>query len=354
MSRENNIFYNLVKNETSVTELFCNLMSFKPFRLLILNMIKEKGRNINPEKIDYDCFDTEISLGKDEQKHGRADILLSVDQNDEYIFEIKIESWCNLTENQPESYLKYLNNDNERLIFIIPENYYHIEEICERWKKHTGYNTDNIKENSMIFWEEVLKRIKDAELDKLNLFIKEFVEIMDSRWLYSEKIEFFNEDFHLIESTDSEEIIMNNRSVPKLIQKIYNVIDAAAVNIECSNKKSENERASDYYGYFVDSIKNGLDEKIDIWFGSQYILWEKFGHPIVIEIEINTDRDEEKYLNRIKDWGVEDLSFYEDEEYDKLCYIPFDLKKYARNKEINISKKLEEEIRDLVEKIKTI
>lgn len=30
--RENNIFYNVIRNETSLTEVFCNLMQYKVFR----------------------------------------------------------------------------------------------------------------------------------------------------------------------------------------------------------------------------------------------------------------------------------------------------------------------------------
>lgn len=43
--REENIFYNLIKNETSLTEVFCNFMKYENFRNLFIDMINEKIKN---------------------------------------------------------------------------------------------------------------------------------------------------------------------------------------------------------------------------------------------------------------------------------------------------------------------
>ena len=40
--REDNIFYNLIKNETSLTEVFCNFMRYKIFRDLFIDIVNEK------------------------------------------------------------------------------------------------------------------------------------------------------------------------------------------------------------------------------------------------------------------------------------------------------------------------
>jgi hypothetical protein len=42
MEREKNIFFNIIKNETSLTEVFCNLLNYKAFRNLFLNIVKNK------------------------------------------------------------------------------------------------------------------------------------------------------------------------------------------------------------------------------------------------------------------------------------------------------------------------
>ena len=43
--REENIFFNLIKNETSLTEVFCNFMKYKIFRDLFIDIVNEKIKN---------------------------------------------------------------------------------------------------------------------------------------------------------------------------------------------------------------------------------------------------------------------------------------------------------------------
>ena len=45
IEREENIFYNLIKNETSLTEVFCNFMKYKIFRNLFIDIVNEKIKN---------------------------------------------------------------------------------------------------------------------------------------------------------------------------------------------------------------------------------------------------------------------------------------------------------------------
>ncbi len=352
MTRNNNIFHNLVKNETSVTELFCNLMRFKPLRVLFLNIVKEKGADIDLEKIDYDCFETEVVLQDDEKKRGRADIIIEIDENNKYIFEIKIERWCGLTESQPVSYLDYLNRDDKRLFFILPEGYYNISEICKRWNSHNSYSFENIKQNNIIYWEQIIKRIKDAELDKLNPFIKEFVEIMDENWFYYEDIVFTQEEIRLLDSKNLEEYhLMTNSNVPKLMNKIFKVIEG--VNLACNSKKESVEQNSDYYGYWIKKSSYGLDDDIEVWFGVQYIVWEKRDCPIVIEVLPSSEENNKKFIEKVQSI-IPEARLYEDEDFGEICYIPFDLKKHTGDTEENLSKRLEEEIMNVVEKLKDV
>ena len=121
--RENNIFYNVIKNETSLTEVFCNLMHYKAFRDLFLSIVNKKRKKLSLEEfqissIKYNDFSTEKDLKEDGSRLGRGDLILK-NKDDEYIFELKIEKYRKLTVNQPESYLKYLKNDNTRLYLAL-------------------------------------------------------------------------------------------------------------------------------------------------------------------------------------------------------------------------------------------
>ena len=78
------------------------------------------------------------------------------------MFEIKIEIFTNLTDNQPQSYLDYLKElelESENLFFILPKGYFHLKKI---------------KNHNIIYWEDILKQIIEQKLDKENIFINEF------------------------------------------------------------------------------------------------------------------------------------------------------------------------------------
>ena len=103
IERKENIFYNLIKNETSLTEVFCNFMRYRVFRDLFIDIVNEKIKNkkniIDKSMVNFQNFDTEVALKENDEKLGRIDLQLKV--NDEiYLFEIKIETFTSLTKNQ--------------------------------------------------------------------------------------------------------------------------------------------------------------------------------------------------------------------------------------------------------------
>ena len=142
-NRVNNLFHNVIKNETSLTEFFCNLMRYKAFRDLFLNIVKTKNNAFNVSNVSYEDFDTEVKL-KDNQ--GRSDLHLTTNDT-EYIFEIKIELYTGLTANQPNGYLDYLaknknvedKNKNRNLFFILPRAYLHLGDLYQKWQAYSKY-----------------------------------------------------------------------------------------------------------------------------------------------------------------------------------------------------------------------
>jgi hypothetical protein len=217
--REENIFFNLIKNETSLTEVFCNFMKYKIFRDLFIDIINEKIQNqenrIDKSIVKFQDFDTEVFLSDNENKFGRIDLQLIINE-EIYLFEIKIVVSTSLTENQPTNYLDFLNNKNENLFFILPKGYSHINEIYEKWEEKTKYPKEEIKNHNIIYWEDILEQLKKQELDKANIFINEFCEIIGSNWFYFEKIEFTKNEFDLIfsDKKDKGYKMLENVSIP--------------------------------------------------------------------------------------------------------------------------------------------
>jgi hypothetical protein len=351
-SRENNVFFNIVKNETSVTEVFCNLMQYKPFRDMFLEIVNEKRKKLKFEELDlstikYNDFSTEKDFGKafeDDKNRGRGDLIL--DNNGDYIFELKIERYREPTSNQPEGYLKYLEDDNSRLFFIVPKNYMHKDEIYDRWYKKTGYSKENI-ENHFIFWEDIIKQIRKKELDKLNLFINEFCNILDYRWFYYQNIVFSYYEIDLLfqnQKNKKEELMMlMDTNLPKVMSKLFQIVE------EVDNKfdtKRESTKTEEYYGYLLKD-KN-IPDNWDIWFGIDYEIWEIHNCPLTIQI-YSEDAEE---MKKIKNLGLDLKQFsYQDGDTLDVFFITLE-KSIFENNDMNITKAFQYKISEVLDKVK--
>lgn len=286
VTRENNIFYNVIRNETSLTEVFCNFMQYKVFRNLFIELINKKRKILNLKEIHsssikYDDFFTELYLKEEDTKFGRGDLILK-NKDIDYIFELKIEKYTTLTKNQPESYLKYLKNDNTRLYFIIPKGYMHKDTIYDRWTDFTDYTRTEI-DNHIIFWEDIIKEIRDKEIDKLNLFINEFCNILDYRWFNYPEIRFSNFEVKVLfqehKSKKKELTMLIDINMPNIISKLFKIVEAANDKLDTTK---DNSKTDAYYGYILKN-KN-ISENIEIWFGVDFEIWEQHSFPLSIQV----------------------------------------------------------------------
>jgi len=347
-SREENIFYNIIRHETSLTEVFCNLMQYKAFRDLFLNFVKEKTKNLSFENfnnIKYNDFETEKEFkfyeeeSKEDKKIGRGDLILNID-GIEYIFELKIENYTRTTNNQPDGYLKYLEEQNiendikdsdysKRLFFIIPREYMHKKDL------------NKVKEN-ILYWEDFLDVLKESELDKINLFIEDFCKILNDNWFYYEDIKFISQELKLILNQNKIEGIklLENMNIPNLMNKLFNIVDEVKV------KNNKNPTAlklnCDYYGYFLKNKSYNIPEKWTFWFGVDFKLWAERNAPITIQISLD---DQEEMIKVKKQLSLEE---YKNKDIT-IFYFPLNNKIF---KSENIAKEIEKEIEKLLEKIK--
>jgi hypothetical protein len=346
-NRENNIFYNVIRNETSLTEVFCNLMQYKAFRDLFLNIVNQKRESLKLEKlqvasIKYNNFSTEKAFKEEDTKLGRGDLILE-DRGSEYIFELKIERYTKLTSNQPEGYLKYLKGDDSKLFFIIPKDYMHKDDIYTRWNEETGYAKERIK-NHIIFWEDIIKYIRQNELDKLNSFINEFCNILDYRWFYYPNIKFLTYEIEILfqkQKNKKEELLMLlDANIPKIVSKLFKIVEEAKTKLEI---KKDDNRTEETYGY---AVKNkDISEEVTIWFGVDYEIWEKCNFPLTIQIY----SDDEKQMDKIKSLNFSTTFQYEDEI--EITFIGLE-KNVFENQEENIIEVFVDKINKIIEKLK--
>lgn len=354
--REENIFYNLIKNETSLTEVFCNFMRYENFRNLFIDMVNEKIRNqenrIDKSRVEFQDFDTEVILGDNENKFGRIDLQLKVNEEEIYLFEIKIETFTSLTPNQPTNYLDFLNDKNENLFFILPKGYFHKSEILNSWESKNHYTKREIENHNIIYWEDILKQLRKQELDKVNIFIEEFCKILDFRWFYFEKIIFTKNELDLMFSNKKEKgyKMLENVNIPELMNKLFQIVVDVANHLNNTQKRRD-EQNSMFYGYYLNNA-NLISNKLNIWFGVDYDLWRKKKVPLSIQIlsksqDEKSNKDIEEFLS---DKKIDKVSFkkFKDKNENIIYYISLE-KSIFENKDENITKELTNKIRKVID-----
>jgi len=358
IEREENIFYNLIKNETSLTEVFCNFMKYKIFRDLFIDIVNTKIKNqenrIDKSIVKFQNFETEVPLKENEEKSGRIDLQLKINENEKYLFEIKIEVLTKLTDNQPSGYLTYLKNDNfyknENLFFILPRRYFHKNEILEKWEEETKYSKEEIENHNIIYWEDILKQLKKQELDKINTLINEFCEIIGYKWFYFTKVEFTKVELDLIFSDKKEKgyKMLENISIPVLMNKLFQIIDLTAEKFNYLSK--EDRQNSNFYGYILNKNAHKMSKNInfDIWYGIDYEMWEQTKNPISIQLaNINDIEHVELFIKNNQ------LNFKKFEYEDKSITFYISLEKEVFEQEDkNITEELTDKINEVIQLLK--
>lgn len=123
--RDPNIFYKLVTDEVSTTELLSNLMRFEDFRRLLLSILLTQRC---ASQVRFEDISTRARLDE-----GEPDVV--IDNSEIYAFiEVKVVPWCRLTLRQRDlSYLKALSKEHRKegrwLVFLVPDNWKYTGEL---------------------------------------------------------------------------------------------------------------------------------------------------------------------------------------------------------------------------------
>lgn len=338
MERYENIFYNIVKNETSLTEVFCNLMMYKSFRNTFLEFVKDKNESfgVDIDKIKFEDFDTEKDFGfieyEEDKKVGRGDLILS-DNGREYIFELKIEIYTSTTKNQPNGYIDYLeerkkeypNQSKEDLFFLLPKNYKHKKDLT------SIEETYRVCENNILYWEDFINLLKIKGLYDV-FYIKDFIDILNYRWFYSEKFEFNEFEKNII--SNKRKIKMDEKTIPQIMMNLTQKIDLISSQLkQIDGFKLKDSKDENGYGVYINDV---------IWFGMDYKFWEKNGIPLSIGIDGSNNEYIKLLQNEFRDKVIE-VKYETDEIYYHLPLSIIDEYKNTdtiKDEVVNIKKSL--------------
>ena len=101
--------------------------------------------------------------------------------------------------------------------------------------------------------------------------------------------------------------------------------------------------------YFLENSKYEISDKLVIWFGIDYKIWEIKRFPIIIQIEAN-EREEDINLEIFLENKIEYTKF-EYENGDIIFYIPLE-KGVFENEDKNITEELTHKINEVINVLK--
>lgn len=264
MARSQNIFYNIVNSENSMTELLCNFMAFKPFRNAFIKLFFEN----DPELVSFDDIQTQYTT---DINQSRPDMVFS---NDDCEFLIEIKIWdTGLTINQPKSYLEYLKNikkQNKCLVFLIPSNYCHLNEWKRRSDEWFKENQCNIP-IKIVYWNEIINCIENNDLNVFGDQFRDFHDLLKSTF-----------EIKQITFSRVEVKYMFSPEMPRSLIKLYAIIDQVKnyfSQIYSVSKSMNNEE----YGIY---IRRREDKSNLLYLGVWYPFWEEQGCPLCYGVDI--------------------------------------------------------------------
>jgi len=269
MEREKTIFSNVVNSENIMTELFYNLLVYKPFRDAFLELFLSKDELIY---FEYDHFETQYNLINN---LGRPDLIIS-NEKYEIFFEIKIDD-IELQNSQPKSYLEYLCREsgvpNKLLILLVPKNYKFKNEWKLRIEKFDNEHQEKKVNTLFCFWEDVIEIIERYNLNMLSQIFSEFLELL-KMWYDPKTITFnYKEVTHMFLD-----------EIPKITINLYKVVDKVAEQLGKLYNISTSKGSKGYPEYSI-YIKD-KDGMVILYFGVWYDFWFKYKKPLCYGVNI--------------------------------------------------------------------
>ena len=293
MPRDRNIYYNLVYDENSVTELLCNLMRIAVFRRALLSRLFALGNVC--EVVPFDDIDTQCRTADT----GQPDV--TIDSKEVYGFiKVKIRSNCGLTQYQPDGYLEKLSNDKRGyrfLAFLVPPDWEDRRNLDDRLKNAKSDARYRAVETAVITWEDVLDEMEKNELQTLDLALQDFHRLMEG-WFRPKPIRFTRKEIEMLYSVDALEGLL------KLQQLINNVSDySQREGFKADWESRERTLVQTAYGFY-------LDESQLLYFGMDRSFWKLTGSPLCFAANNGNEVAKEKFLRACADrkiWTLDDI-----------------------------------------------
>ncbi len=299
LHRQENVFFNIIDSENSLSEVLCNLLQFPNFKTVFVHLIREL---FNSYHIDFDYRDVDtqkVSVNRRKYR-GTPDVVVET-ETFVLLIENKSEN-ATLTQEQKGCYRNYFKgkdtNLKKFLIFLIPKDYPHkknLEKCMEKCIKR-GRREIFVK---LMTWEKLVESLSESKFTNEDVILKHFYDALVNK-------------FKPIKFTAEEIDMMKNNEIPQKLLDMKSLVDKVSDEIKSSSIYKIGGRSNSYgsYGRYVQKTKG----KDILWFGIFYEYWAKTGLPLSIEI---TDEMYKKAPSKAK----KQLKRFKMESWDKDLWV---------------------------------
>jgi hypothetical protein len=270
MMRAENVFFNLVTNENSTTELLCNFMKYASFRNAFIAMLF--GPGFISDSAPFEAFSTQVDL----DECGQPDMMIETGDFVALI-EVKAEAHQGLTVNQPEGYLRHLKGRSETakwLVFLVPKEWKFLPDLKRNKEFAAGLASepDRIR-TRVLYWDQVITLLNQSENEAERPFLQELRALLRMRFEV-EPVKLTMEEISMVYSTAFPSALKN------LQQLVDNVAKLGSSVAKIRSSRSRSLFPEDYGIYLLNEIG-----KEAFWFGVWGDYWLKSGRPLCFGVK---------------------------------------------------------------------
>jgi hypothetical protein len=268
MPRSENVFFKLVTDENSTTELLCNLLRFPGFRIPFLELFLPA--RIAGE-VKWEDFDTQVRL----PEHGCPDLQIR-NESVLALLEVKVRRGLAPTNYQMTGYFDYLASDRSNihdrfLFFLVPKNWEYRDFLSQSLRSRVDMSSTAGIQTGIIFWEQVIEVLEAIDPVVPNEFLHEFNALLIAR-IAPKPVTF----------SEIEANMLFSGEIPQLLAKLQLIVnevrDRSTYAVHPSGSRSL--CPSEYGVYF-----RGAQDQPRLWFGVWTDFWIQYGKPLCFGVD---------------------------------------------------------------------
>ena len=268
MNDQRNVFDDILHREDALTDTLRNYLAYGSVLEALWQTLPENAQT----RIRSSPIQDIQTRSSGSHSPGRPDLVIS---GSDFVLVVEVKIWAKLTDLQRESaYVRWLegkisNSQVGMVVFLIPDDYAHREELGSCLKKARERTSNSrIEILEPITWQRFARGLELQDVASLNELIREFYNHLSNR-------------FKSVSFSEGEVLLMENKETAIAILKLMDVIFKVRERVKSTGVATSNLNAYDF-GYSFYPI-----DKTAIWFGIWWSFWAEQGLPLCLAVPTN-------------------------------------------------------------------